>query len=169
METVENLGWLAIILTAAIIIGLSIAYVTMISSQEVGKEIYVRVLRAEYITESPLSYRENGELFNIQRRPPSSKSISSGGYLIDLRIGNLEDRPLVRIKFHTIGFGSGEIFLISGERITEGYELSEPLKPRDNIELTIFIPSEYVPSGKVLVVEGIFDDGRSASETVMIP
>ncbi len=169
METPENVSWIAIVLAVAIVVGLFIAYQTSITAKELGEGIYVRILRSEYLSAPP--FLLGGD--KIYSSPSSSLNGSlggtSGGYAIDLRIGNMEDFPIVKIMFKTIGFGHGEVYLITGENITDGYTLEDPLDPKESLELSIFIPSEYVPSGKVLVIEGILESGRAASKCVEVP
>ncbi len=169
METPENLSWVMIVLATAIVVGLFIAYQTTISARELEEGIYVRILRSEYLPESP---------FQIGRDVMCSGSYpvswedhlgATGGYAIDLRIGNAGSAPIVEIRFRTVGFGRGEVYLITGENVTNGYRLDDPLNPKETLELSLFIPSEYVPSGKVLVVEGELESGRVVSKSVEVP
>ncbi|GEM_PF-3361281 len=170
METPENLSWIAIVLAVAIIVGLFIAYQTSISAKELGQGIYVRILRSEYLSQPPFLHGDGG-IYSSGSSGYSGGSFegASGGYAIDLRIGNMESSPIVRIKFKTVGFGHGEIYLMTGENITDGYLLEDPLDPKESLELSVFIPSKYVPSGKVLVVEGLLEDGRTTSRCARVP
>ena len=170
METFENVSWIVIVLVTAIVVGLFIAYQTTISARELEEDIYVRILRSEYMPEPPFSV---GEDFICSGSYPISSGDylegPTGGYAIDLRIGNAGSAPIVEIRFRTVGFGRGEVYLITGEDITSGYRLHPPLKPKETLELSLFIPSEYVPSGKVLVVEGRLESGKVVSKSVEVP
>jgi len=169
VETPENLSWVVMVLAVAIVVGLFIAYQTSISAKELGEGIYVRILRSEYLPQSPFSL--GGEfIYSSSHIPPHIPSISSsGGYSIDLRVGNLEDAALVELRFKTVGFGYGEVYLATGVDVTGGYSLENPLNPKESLEISLFIPSEYIPGEKILVVEGVLEDGRVASKSVEVP
>ncbi len=170
METPENVSWVVIVLATAIVVGLFIAYQTTISARELEEDIYVRILRSMYLPESP--FLLGGDGIYSGSYPISSGSYldgPTGGYAIDLRIGNLGSAPIVEIRFKTIGFGRGDVYLITGENVTSGYHLDDPLNPKESLELSIFVPSDYVPSGKILVVEGTLESGKAVSKSVEVP
>ncbi len=169
METPENLSWIAVVLATAIVVGLFIAYQTTISVRELEEDMYVRVLRSEYLPEPP--FMLGGDDVYGGSYPVSRGDLegTSGGYAIDLRIGNAGSAAIVEIRFRTIGFGRGEVYLINGENVTSGYRLATPLDPRETLEISIFVPSGYVPSGKVLVVEGALESGKVVSKSVEVP
>ncbi len=171
METPENVSWVALVLAIAIVVGLFIAYQTTISARELEEDIYVRILRSEYLPASPFLLGRDGIYSSGPYQISSGSYLNSpnGGYAIDLRIGNLGSSPIVEIRFKTIGFGRGEVYLITGENVTSGYHLDDPLNPKESLELSIFIPSDYVPSGKILVVEGTLESGKVVSKSVKVP
>ncbi len=170
METAENVSWIAIVLAISIVVGLFIAYQTTISARELEEDIYVRILRSEYLPEPPFNLASDAiysfsyptSLYGYLRDP-------TGGYAIDLRISNAGSSPIVKLQFKTLGFGRGEVYLITGENVTGGYQLDAPLDPKESLELSLFIPSEYVPSGKILVVGGTLDNGKIVSKSVEVP
>ncbi len=170
METAENLSWLIIVLSVAVVVGLFLAYQTYISAHQIGESIYVRVLRSEYITSPPFSLGlgEKG-LYDVRMPGNHRGECGSGGYIVDLRIGNMGEGPIVEIRFRSMGFGRGQFYLISGENITDGYVLEDPLQPGQSMEVSLFIPSDYVPSGKILLITATFSNGRDVTKSVQVP
>ncbi len=170
METPENVSWVVIVLATAIVVGLFIAYQTTISARELEEGIYVRILRSEYLPESPFLLADDSVYSSSYPIYSSGYPRDpTGGYAIDLRISNAGGAPIVELRFETIGFGHGEVYLITGENITGGYHLGTPLNPKESLELSLFVPSEYVTGGKVLVVEGTLRNGKIVSKSVEVP
>lgn len=171
MEAPENVSWLAMVLAMAIIAGLSVAYYISMMMGSLEEDLYIRVIRSEYVSNSPFSLAK-GPMYSVLPtflQGSSKEEGVGGGYLIDLRIGNMMGEPLGELEFVPIGFGRGEVFLSTGESITSGYHLDKPIPPKGSLELSIYIPSDYVPGEKVLLVKGILENGRVASKSVSIP
>ncbi|MDK2372918.1 MAG: hypothetical protein QI197_06025, partial [Candidatus Korarchaeota archaeon] len=140
---------------------------TYTSSLQVGRKLYVRVVKADYVGASGLTGSDG--LYSLLESGVVEGGRGEPGYVIEVLIGNPgEEGDLVWLKFTPVGFGEGRVDL--GDRdISAGYTLPSALPPRERLDLLIFIPSRYVSGGKSLVVAGRFENGVVATETAEVP